>query len=121
MGICNDCYKNHKKHDVEPLELVTKGHMIECQKVIDILDDEKRRLREKLRVKKSMRDQRKRTLNAFFDACEQELQRIRRDYTIDLENEELMFEQDFETLQERINSITKEIKKCKLDKDIRKF
>lgn len=64
-----------------------------------------------------MRDLRRSQLLSFFDACDEELQRCRRNYTIDLDNDDLMFEQDFDIIRERIESIETQIYKTKFDKD----
>jgi hypothetical protein len=77
-------------------------------------------LKEKLRVRKATRDKRRTQLLAFFDACFQELERIKTNYVIDLDNDDIMFEQEFENLQDRINSITSEIDRCVINRDISK-
>lgn len=92
-------------------------HLKEWEKVAEGLEDERRRLAEKLRTKKAMRELRRSQLNSFFDAWEQEIQRCRRNYTIDLDNDDLMFEQDFDIIQERIESIETQIYKTKFEKD----
>jgi len=48
-------------------------------------------------------------LNEFFEACLQEFNKVKRDYTIDIDNDTLMFEQEFDGLQERIDRIENEI------------
>jgi hypothetical protein len=68
-----------------------------------------------------MRDLRRTQLLGFFEACEQELARCKRDYTIDLDNDDLMFEQDFDTLKERIESIEEQTSKAKFEKDPSKW
>lgn len=120
-GCCNEWYLLHKKHDIEPLELVTKAKLKEWGNIVEILEDEKRRLKEKLRVRKATRDKRRTQLLAFFDACFQELERIKTNYVIDLDNDDIMFEQEFENLQDRINSISSEIDRCVINRDISKI
>lgn len=119
-GCCNEWFLLHKKHDIEPLELVTKAKLNEWSSIVEILEDEKRRLKEKLRARKATRDKRRAQLLAFFDACFQELERVKTNYVIDLDNDDIMFEQEFESLKDRINSITTEIGRCVVSSDISK-
>ena len=60
-------------------------------------------------LNKSMKALRRLQLNDFFEACQQELDRCKRDYTIDLDNDDLMFDQEFFGIQERIDKIESEI------------
>ena len=89
--------------------------MQEYQKISVIMQNEIRILKEKLRVKKSMQELRRTQLLGYFNACIEELERWKRDYLIDLENNELMFEQEFETIQDNIDRILEEVNKETFD------
>ena len=103
------------KDDIEPLENITRRKLQEYQRIWGILQDENRRLNQKLRIKKAMRDVRKSQLMSFFDCWIQELERCKRNYLIDMENNDIMFEQEFDTLQENINGILEIITKETVD------
>lgn len=103
------------KDDIEPLENITRRKLQEYQRIWGILQDENRRLNQKLRIKKAMRDVRKSQLMSFFDCWIQELERCKRNYLIDMENNDIMFEQEFDTLQENINGILEIMTKETID------
>lgn len=99
------------KDDIEPLENITRRKLQEYQRIWGILQDENRRLNQKLRIKKTMREARRAQLLNFFDCCIQELERCKRNYLIDMENNDMMFEQEFDTLQQNINGILEIVSK----------
>ncbi|CAI2382380.1 unnamed protein product [Moneuplotes crassus] len=57
-----------------------------------------------------MKDMRRTQLNSFFEAVKEEVERCQRDYTIDLDNDEIIFGQEFEEIEERIGYITSQIR-----------
>ena len=102
---------NINKDDIEPLENITRTKLQEYQRIWEILQDENRRLNQKLRIKTAMKDIRKDQLLNFFDCWIQELERCKRNYLIDMENNDMMFEQEFDTLRENINGIIEVVTK----------
>lgn len=118
IGCWSDWFIAHKKDDIEPLENITKSNLLEYQNISTVMQNEMRILKEKLRIKKSMQDLRKTQLLGFFNACFEELERCKRDYLIDLENNELMFEQEFETIQDNIDKIEEEVNRETYDPDL---
>lgn len=65
-----------------------------------------------------MQELRKSQLFGFFNACIEELERCKRSYLIDLENNELMFQQEFENIQDNIDKIEEELNKDTYDTEL---
>ena len=105
VPLCEECIEDHEGHGIKALTNIGSIKLKEYSDIVNVLKDEHRRLKEKIRVKKSMRNFVTYQMNQFFKACEFEIRKCREEYFTELQKQHVIFEQECELVEKNVQEI----------------